>query len=451
MTTDPIKEIKTRISPLAHILFGESLQIPEYQRPYKWSVKNVNQLLDDILMNTKKSAYRLGTVVLHRQRGLNIVDGQHRLMTLTLIAAELLKLTRNKMNLETENMALSQHIVIDPVSLRNLTRNHAFIRGRIKEFDDDHINFFFEKCELVWIELNDISEAFQFFDAQNSRGLDLKPHDLLKAFHLREMAGTEELMMRRCASVWEASSDKLPVYLGQYLFKVRRWSQGRPGLHFSKDDVGVFKGIQPQAIGEAFLFEKSYRLVDGASETGYKPKPGRYPFQLDQPVINGQRFFDFVGYYSGLISEVMELEQPKYTSGSLSALLREANPLSVKILSVLNTYGGRNRRGDRYLRNVLDCCLLYYLDKFGRYKMDIAFNRFFFWVYALRLEKFAVQEVTVDTLAREGGGFFRLIRDAVHPSEFIHKELKPVKYLGDKESVADIEAIVALFKTQQTI
>lgn len=38
----------------------------------------------------------------------------------------------------------------------------------------------------------DISEAFQFFDSQNARGKALYPHDLLKAYHLREMAGVSE-------------------------------------------------------------------------------------------------------------------------------------------------------------------------------------------------------------------------------------------------------------------
>ena len=30
-------------------IYEIKLQIPEYQRPYKWTAKNANQLLDDIL------------------------------------------------------------------------------------------------------------------------------------------------------------------------------------------------------------------------------------------------------------------------------------------------------------------------------------------------------------------------------------------------------------------
>ena len=57
-----ITRIKTGAS-----LDGVHLRIPEYQRPYKWTAKNANQLLDDIeeAMNTNKEIYRVGTLILH--------------------------------------------------------------------------------------------------------------------------------------------------------------------------------------------------------------------------------------------------------------------------------------------------------------------------------------------------------------------------------------------------
>lgn len=43
------------------------LTIPNYQRPYKWTAKNVIQLLDDIIdaRNHNKEVYRVGTLILH--------------------------------------------------------------------------------------------------------------------------------------------------------------------------------------------------------------------------------------------------------------------------------------------------------------------------------------------------------------------------------------------------
>ncbi|WP_258180124.1 DUF262 domain-containing protein [Photobacterium leiognathi] len=47
-------------------LLGELLIIPEYQRPYKWQPKHVNQLIDDIIHHRTKPCYRLGTVMFHK-------------------------------------------------------------------------------------------------------------------------------------------------------------------------------------------------------------------------------------------------------------------------------------------------------------------------------------------------------------------------------------------------
>lgn len=70
-----------------------SLHIPEYQRPYKWSVKNVNQLLDDIeeARTSNKEVYRVGTLILHHdEHGYDdIVDGQQRTITFSLLLTAL--------------------------------------------------------------------------------------------------------------------------------------------------------------------------------------------------------------------------------------------------------------------------------------------------------------------------------------------------------------------------
>ena len=84
-----MNKIHPEIISVKELLKIDNLSIPDYQRPYKWTEKNVNQLIDDILYycSMSKSAYRLGTVVIHsNQAELNIVDGQQRTLTLALIA-----------------------------------------------------------------------------------------------------------------------------------------------------------------------------------------------------------------------------------------------------------------------------------------------------------------------------------------------------------------------------
>ncbi|MBR6099012.1 DUF262 domain-containing protein, partial [bacterium] len=69
-----------------------NLVIPEYQRPYKWSTKNIEDLLNDISNSIKETEkysnlkYRIGTIILHKDNNENrIVDGQQRVISLILL------------------------------------------------------------------------------------------------------------------------------------------------------------------------------------------------------------------------------------------------------------------------------------------------------------------------------------------------------------------------------
>jgi len=77
-------------------LLAKNLYIPNYQRPYKWTDKNIADLLDDIdnsLTDAKRYAhfkYRIGTIILHKDSDkmpekYNIVDGQQRIISLVLL------------------------------------------------------------------------------------------------------------------------------------------------------------------------------------------------------------------------------------------------------------------------------------------------------------------------------------------------------------------------------
>ena len=72
------------------------LNIPPYQRPYKWTVRNMEDLVSDISNSISDSEryraefkYRIGTIILHKDGGrLNIVDGQQRIISLIFILRE---------------------------------------------------------------------------------------------------------------------------------------------------------------------------------------------------------------------------------------------------------------------------------------------------------------------------------------------------------------------------
>ena len=91
---------KAKIISIRELISLENLKIPEYQRPYKWTTKNINQLIDDILNFNNKESYRLGTIVLQEDEEqnniLNIVDGQQRTISLFLIYIALNKLEKKE-------------------------------------------------------------------------------------------------------------------------------------------------------------------------------------------------------------------------------------------------------------------------------------------------------------------------------------------------------------------
>ncbi len=70
-------------------LLEMNLDIPDYQRPYKWSTQNVSDLLNDIMNAISDSEryrsgfkYRIGTIIVHQNdKGTyDVVDGQQRII-----------------------------------------------------------------------------------------------------------------------------------------------------------------------------------------------------------------------------------------------------------------------------------------------------------------------------------------------------------------------------------
>lgn len=219
--------------------------IPEYQRPYKWGVKNVNQLINDLLYFKDSEEYRLGTLVLHEN---NIVDGQQRIVTLSLLLYELF----NKKEIRAKNPYQEVQDRIKTFwkrtestnehSIGHVRENLTAIEDRLDDLDDNFLDFLLSKCQFVVVRLPEISEAFQFFDSQNARGKDLEPHDLLKAFHLREIKKLSEKDSDNITK-WQDLDPQRLVELFLTLYRAKRSAKNNSGKEFTKDNIDAFKGI----------------------------------------------------------------------------------------------------------------------------------------------------------------------------------------------------------------
>ncbi|ARR49355.1 DUF262 domain-containing protein [Photobacterium damselae subsp. damselae] len=397
-------------------LLAKSLAIPEYQRPYKWQPKHVNQLIDDIVNHRTKPCYRLGTVVLHQDKDsesavLNIVDGQQRLLTLTLLCT-ILDGEENSIS-----SSLLEHRFESLVSIENLKNNAQLISERVASLPatekQELLNFVLNKCELIQVTLDDLSEAFQFFDSQNARGKALAPHDLLKAYHLREMMdSTEQNERLHHVSLWEQGvnpddeSANLHTIMGEFLFRMRRWVDGDYGIQFSRHNIDAFKGINLDSTQYAYV--DSMLALDYAIET-FNADPARkwdkqtkgYPFQVDQVMINGKRFFEYIQHYMAIHSTLFVGKDSKLFS----------------FVETHADYSGSNRKGDSYVRNLFLCAVMYYYDKFGEVELEKAAQICYRWSYFLRLDLQRIGMESVDNHAKARNGLFRVINKAVHPQQ----------------------------------
>lgn len=453
------EELNKRIISVSQLLSLADLCIPQYQRPYKWTQANLADLLSDLKIYRDKSAYRLGAVVFHQhihndKCQLDIVDGQQRTLTLMLLVKAMiderlkgLKRQDVKSKLTSlvepvEKFLNRQHFNSD-ISHRNLHQNFMAAKRAVarSDFTEADIEFLLNRCEVVTFVLDDVSEAFQFFDSQNARGRDLDPHDLLKAFHLREFSQAETELKADSVRHWESlESKQLAQLFANYLFRIRNWAQGKSAQYFNKSQVDLFKGVNLVQVGLYPYVEPlriSHHFVDdynGQYQRHIDHQHMSFPFHLDQMIINGRRFFEMTSHYQQKIAEIVSNERSNKSESlnlsnripSIRILGHELEPLACEILQTLNNYCSRTRTGDGYVRTLFDCAVIFYLDKFGAHELSQAIEKLFIWAYSCRLKMQVVGIERMDKHALTQNVFER-IKQSVQPSDVLNWPLATLK------------------------
>lgn len=364
-----------------------NLTIPNYQRPYKWTSKNAIQLLDDIInaKNENKETYRVGTLILHKDDNLfNIVDGQQRTITFSLLLKALD--TNSRINF------LEQNLVANPFNTRNIPNNFRTLERRIQNMDDREreqlLHYIKNNCELIVVITDDISEAFQFFDSQNARGKKLYPHDLLKAYHLREMNDLAISETEKVVKSWEDLDQKqLSSLFSDYLYRVKEWTKGNRADELSEHNIDKFKGITRQDnFPYAQYFKGAFAYADTINNT---PMPfvtglrNLKPFQLDTPIIAGKPFFEYAKHYFEILKDIQNND--KYDGYFIN---------DNDIVKTLDLRKYKNGVGNRITRLLFDSAILLYVDRFcpdkpSKVDLDLL-DQFvvysFIWAYSLRAQ-----------------------------------------------------------------
>ena len=358
-------------------LFTMDLTLPSYQRPYSWSVKSTNTLFIDTYEAFKDgtSEYRIGSVILHKASTgkYNIVDGQQRLTTLSILLYCLGE--DNQSMLKEKYGKLSNDNIVTNFGVLYRRTNELLINERQKYKD-----YLLNQCTTVQIVTDSEQEAFQFFDSQNSRGKDLAPHDLLKSYHLREMNSEVENLKVKIINRWEnVNQDDLDNLFKNYLYPLTRWYRRKNGLGYSSSKIDSFKGIKGVNIYNYSVYHKASNLyveqfnANGSNELLASKSLNQ--FQLTQPLIAGRRFFYYTLHYGKLLENIQKQINRFHKEDEIPS----------------------RRSGDIYIKQLYECSLVFFADRFGLESLTQSVMQLLYsWSYSLRLTMHSVYPQTIN-------------------------------------------------------
>lgn len=228
--------------------------IPSFQRAYIWKTEHILQLVNDLheACKTPDTPYFLGSLILVREGGnrFSVIDGQQRLVSLSIIIATLRDLEQ-----DPEWMRLLDALIVEPgdklrgirteprLALRE--RDAAFFREYVQEGnlealfdmgdedwtsnaqrnitlntkatydaldalseDERHrfASYLVKSVTLVIVTTDDLDGAHRIFDVMNMRGLPLTPSDVFKA---KAIAGMNAAAADAYAVRWDDIMDPL--------------------------------------------------------------------------------------------------------------------------------------------------------------------------------------------------------------------------------------------------
>jgi len=257
-TTVPLQPIAAVEINLGKLFTDEyEFVIPEYQRPYTWGVEHAVQLFVDLqeaLERDLDEPYFLGSIVLVKDAQsprAEVIDGQQRLVTLTLLLAVLRDIVEDpslrkdiherveKPAVEWEEKPAKPRLTLrrrdieffyqyvqksdateDVVRLSNnlaVTESQRAIRDNVKAlreqlFDwtrNDLANLYKmlrDRTMLVVVSTPDLNSAYRIFNVMNARGLPLLPSDIFKSQVIGEIS---ESSRREYADRWENLEQEL--------------------------------------------------------------------------------------------------------------------------------------------------------------------------------------------------------------------------------------------------
>jgi hypothetical protein len=253
-----MQQLEAHEKPLAKVFCGDyDFRIPHYQRPYAWGNDQAAELLNDLsdaLERNEDEPYFLGSLVLIKepnQPAAEVIDGQQRLTTLTILFSALAALETDSTNAELyrqhiiekgnalqglpskprlelrpkdaaffrkfiqETQSFAPLLALDPNQLTTdsqlaIQTNARLLHDRLAEWTPERRfelgRLLVNRTYLVVVSTPDLASAHRIFSVMNARGLDLSPADVFKA---EVIGGITETLREDYAHKWEDAEESL--------------------------------------------------------------------------------------------------------------------------------------------------------------------------------------------------------------------------------------------------
>ncbi|PXX15997.1 uncharacterized protein DUF1524 [Nitrosomonas ureae] len=285
-----IQQLNINLEGIGGVLKSRRFKVPAYQRSFAWEIDHVDALLDDIreAIINKEREYFLGSIVVTSGNGgrYEVVDGQQRLTTISLIIAAIKEIfqrdkdhdvvvsvksdflastdrrTRErepKLMLNEIDNEIYQDLIegFDTVDSKRTRRQshkrlvdaakHCFnyltdICTKSKDSEEElhaWLDYIESSLKVIVVTAPDDSNAFVIFETLNDRGLELAISDLVKnyLFHKsgEKLEETKNRWLSMVSILESASDDPLIVTY------IRHFSMAKYGLIREKELFSLLK------------------------------------------------------------------------------------------------------------------------------------------------------------------------------------------------------------------
>lgn len=188
--------------------------IPIYQRNYAWGDDEISLLIQDLWNAKNKNNYYIGSLVIYKRENgdLEVIDGQQRLTTLTLIM-HYLKSDTFVRNVYFEHRHDSDDALedLDSDSIPDVFKNALksikkyWETDRTKEERMSLAEFLQENVKIIRTEVPKDTDLNHYFEIMNTRGEQLEKHEIIKATLMEVLDTDSERSI--FAKIWDACSD----------------------------------------------------------------------------------------------------------------------------------------------------------------------------------------------------------------------------------------------------